>query len=127
MKTGCRGMTLVECSAALALIGLAVVGSGAALNIEARASVRLESERSLIRAIEYTLETVRASGEALVVGTTETPAPAGMQTAQRPITVRTTVSRESRAGLYRVSVEARCPVLGKPLVRRIETLVWRTP
>jgi prepilin-type N-terminal cleavage/methylation domain-containing protein len=127
MTRSCRGMTLIECTAALALAGLAALAVGAMVQTEMRANARLDAEHRLSSALEYALETVRSGDAFNTPGQTELALPAPLQRPDRPITLIVTVSPAAQVGLTVVAIEGRCSVLGAPLVRRVETMTWRQP
>jgi len=54
-----RGMTLMECAAALALIGIAILAADAFLSVQPQLTERLRAQQEALRALEYTLEPVR--------------------------------------------------------------------
>ena len=119
-----RGMTLIECAAALALIGMAILAAGAFLSVQPLLTERLRAQQEALRALEYTLESVRAGALPLVGGAQGVSLPASPEAA-RDLTVTLRVSPGERPGLFVVAAEAIYSAGGKRCRRQLVTMVWR--
>jgi prepilin-type N-terminal cleavage/methylation domain-containing protein len=119
-----RGMTLMECAAALALIGMAVLTAGAFFNLQPHLTERLLAQQEAARALEYALETVRAGALPVAVGASPVSLPNPTEKA-RGLTVTLHVTPGEKAGLYVVTAEANFWAGGKPYRRQLTTMVWR--
>ncbi len=119
-----RGMTLTECMAALAILGLAL---GLWVTLAAagpRASRRLNAQREAFRALEGTLEIVRGGGVPLA--SADIPIERLLvPRAAKGLTVRVTVKPTPQRDLHEVHVEARYTSEGIPMTSSLDTLVWR--
>jgi prepilin-type N-terminal cleavage/methylation domain-containing protein len=119
------GFTLLETLIALAILSMVLLVGAALLLAEPRVVRRIDVDRQALRAVESTLEALRAGalplqserldGFATAAGA---PAPAGL-------TLQLDVTPEGLPGLYRAALLARFPVAGRIVERRVETLVWR--
>jgi prepilin-type N-terminal cleavage/methylation domain-containing protein len=121
-----RGFTLVEMLVALWIVGVALLGGIALVVQQPRVVKRIDAERQAVRALEWTLESLRAGliplqSEDLqgFVDSTVVGAPAP------DLRVSVDVSPGAVAGLYEASLVARYTVLGQPRQRRLRTLFWR--
>jgi hypothetical protein len=117
-------MTLMECTAALALIGMAVLAAGAFFNLQPHLTERLLAQQEAVRALEYALETVRAGALPLVVGASPVTLPTPAEKA-RGLTITLHVTLGENAGLYVVTAEASFWAGGKTYHRQLTTMVWR--
>lgn len=120
------GFTLLETLLALTILSIALLFTTALLVAEPRIAGRFDADRQAMRAIESTLEAVRAGviplADAQLLGFSTQAGGA----ASRDLAVYLTVSPGDVAGLYRVSVSARYTVFGHAHEKHVETLVWRT-
>jgi prepilin-type N-terminal cleavage/methylation domain-containing protein len=127
------GFTLVEVLIALVLVGTALLmGMGLALQ-NPRIVRRLDSERQAFRAMESTLEAVRAGvirlppppqeleldGFVTAVGT---PAPKDLK-----IYMQVVKPADTPPGLFQVTLRARYEVEGRKIEKMLRTLVWSPP
>jgi prepilin-type N-terminal cleavage/methylation domain-containing protein len=119
-----NGFTLLEALVALAILGIALLLGMQLLIQTPRAIRRLDAERQAFRALEATLDSLRASGgvpedEELSEFHTAagTPAP-------EELTVSVTVQPTDKPGLYHVTLIARYKVLDVSYQKRLETLFW---
>ncbi|HEV2851305.1 MAG TPA: prepilin-type N-terminal cleavage/methylation domain-containing protein [Thermoanaerobaculia bacterium] len=121
------GFSLVEVLIALVLVGTALLmGMGLALQ-QPRIVRRLDGERQAFRAMEATLEAVRAGvvplrtaelgGFVTAVGT---PAPKNLQ-------IQMQVDPEGTPGLFQVTLLARYEVEHRKVEKTLRTLVWSPP
>jgi prepilin-type N-terminal cleavage/methylation domain-containing protein len=122
-----RGFSLVEVLIALVLVGTALLmGMGLALQ-QPRIVRRLDGERQAFRAMEATLEAVRAGvvplqtaeldGFVTAVGT---PAPKNLR-------IQMQVDPEGTPGLFQVTLLARYEVEHRKVRKTLRTLVWSPP
>jgi prepilin-type N-terminal cleavage/methylation domain-containing protein len=118
------GFTLIETLIALTIIAVALLLAMALLLQQPRVVKRADAERAAMRAIEATLESIRAgtvplAGERLegfgLIGDAAPP----------DLAVGVEVAPGDDAGLYRVTLRASYTVYGRPVVKRVDTLVWR--
>ncbi len=121
------GFTLVEALIALTLLGVALL-LGMQLLVEApRIIRRIDAERQAFRALEATLESLRAGGGSFK----EDQELKGFFTAagtRAPLDLSVTVEAERAhlPGLFHVTLTARYTVLHVAYTKRLETLVWRS-
>jgi prepilin-type N-terminal cleavage/methylation domain-containing protein len=121
-----NGFTLLEALVALAILAIALLLGMQLLIQTPRVVRRLDAERQAFRALEATLESLRASGgpvenEELSNFRTAagTPAPA-------ELTVSVVVEPASLPGLYHATLTAHYTVLNVAYSKRLETLFWRS-
>ncbi len=131
-KKSQRGLALIECLAALALVGLAVLIASSVLAAHPRAVDRLQAHQEMLSAVEATIEAVRAGHCELRSGPVsglpvEGRAAVAPRTSRAGVRVRLEVAAIKPAGLFVVSATARCTVRGQELTRELETMVWRRP
>lgn len=121
------GFSLVEVLIALVLVGTALLmGMGLALQ-NPRIVRRLDGERQAFRAMESTLEAVRAGviplqtskldGFVTAVGT---PAPKDLE-------IQMQVETTGTPGLFQVTLRASYEVEGRKMEKMLRTLVWSPP
>jgi prepilin-type N-terminal cleavage/methylation domain-containing protein len=125
-RAGDGGFTLLETVIALAILGIALLLVLALVLNEPRMLKRLDAQRQAFRAIEGTLEAVRAGAIPLASASFKdfnfsagTPAPANLtlQMDVQPLAIP--------ANLYRVSLDAHYTVAGRAFDKRVQTLVWQ--
>ncbi len=118
------GFTLIETLIALTIIAVALLLAMALLLQQPRVVKRADAERAAMRAIEATLESIRAgtvplAGERLegfgLIGDAAPP----------DLAVGVEVAPGGDAGLYRLTLRASYTIYGRPVVKRVDTLVWR--
>jgi prepilin-type N-terminal cleavage/methylation domain-containing protein len=121
------GFTLIEVLIALTLLGVALL-LGMALVLEnPRIVRRTDGERQAFRAMESTIEAVRAgviplqtsqmSGMTTAVGT---PAP-------KDLKIFMEVDPGTLPGLYQVTLTAQYTVLNQKYKKQLQTMVWSPP
>jgi prepilin-type N-terminal cleavage/methylation domain-containing protein len=120
------GFTLVEVLVALWILAVALL-SGVALALQQpRVVKRIDAERQAVRAMEWTVESMRAGLVPLASEDLESFVNSSVVGAPAPdLKVAVDVSPGSVAGLYEVSVVANYTVLGQRRQRRMRTMVWR--
>jgi prepilin-type N-terminal cleavage/methylation domain-containing protein len=121
-----RGFTLVEVLVALWIVSVALLAGIALVLQQPRVVKRIDAERQAVRAMDWTLESMRAGLVPLqsvdlqgFVNSTVVGAPAP------DLKVSVFVSPGATPGLYDVSLVARYTVLGQARQRRLHTLFWR--
>jgi len=119
------GFTLLETLVALALLSVALLFTAALLLAEPRVVSRLDAERQAMRAIESTLESVRAGVTPMVDSTLLGFTTQAGGTPPRDLVVSLAVSPAGVDDLYRVTVTARYTVFGHAHEKRVVTLIWR--
>ena len=119
-----RGMSLVECVATVALVGIGVMMACALLGLHPRAIEQIDAQTELVRSIEATIEAVRAGELPLTSGAVPRSALPAASTA-RALSVTLTVSPGGAPGLYRIEVRASGRAVGRRLERRQSSMVWR--
>jgi len=125
-RAGNGGFTLVETLVALAILGIALLLVLSLVLNQPRMLKRLDAQRQAYRAIEGTLEAVRAG--AIPLETTYftdfdfaagTPAPPDL-------TLRMDVTPlAAYPGLYKVSLSAHYALAGQGFDKKVQTLVWQ--
>lgn len=107
------GFSLVEVLIALVLVGTALLmGMGLALQ-QPRIVRRLDGERQAFRAMESTLEAVRA-------GVVPPPAPKGLK-------IHMQVEPAGTPGLFQVTLQATYEVDHRKAEKVLRTMVWSPP
>ncbi len=122
-----NGFTLLEALVALAILGIALLLGMQLLIQVPRVIRRLDAERQAFRALEATLEGLRASGGPPREGerlsgfrtAAGTPAP-------DELTVVVEVESADKPGLYHVTLTTQYTVLNVTYEKRLETLFWRS-
>jgi len=119
------GFTLLETLLALTLLAIALLFTTALLLAEPRIVGRLDADRQAMRAIESTLESVRAGVIPMVDSTLSGFTTQAGGAPPRDLVVSLAVSPAGVDDLYRVAVTARYTVAGHAHEKRVETLIWR--
>jgi len=127
-RAGNGGFTLLETLIALVILGFALLFVLTLVLNQPRMLKRLDAQRQAYRAIEGTLEAVRAGGIPLQSAhfadfdfLAGTPAPPDL-TLQMDV-----VALPTPAGLYRVSLAAHYTLAGQGIDQKVQTLVWQSP
>jgi prepilin-type N-terminal cleavage/methylation domain-containing protein len=121
------GFTLLEALIALVLLGVALLMGMELVLANPRIVRRTDAQRQAFRALESTLEAVRAGAIPLVdqqldgfVTAVGTPAP-------RDLNILMEVEPTEPAGLVKVTLKARYNLEGRKFEKEIQTLVWNPP
>jgi len=114
------GFSLLEVIAALAILGFSLTVTAVLLQGESTRVRRLAAREEALRALEATVETVRAG---LVPLQSSTGQPVAGSPAELRLSLRVVPTHPS--GLYRVDATARWEVAGHPESATLTSLVWR--
>lgn len=121
-----NGFTLLEALVALAILGIALLLGMQLLIQTPRVVRRLDAERQAFRALEATLESLRASGGPAGNEELSHFRTAAGTLAPEELTVSVEVELASLPGLYHVTLTAHYTVLNVAYSKRLETLFWRS-
>ena len=119
------GFTLIETLIALTIIGIALLLGMALLLQQPRVVKRVDAERAAMRAIEATLESIRAGTVPLASEQLEGFGLSAGDSAPPDLTVGVEVTPAAAPSLYQVTLRASYTIYGHPVVKQVETLVWR--
>ena len=122
-----RGFSLVETLIALAILGIALLLGLSLLLQQPRIVLRLDGERQAYRAIEATLESVRAGLIPLQTTEFQSFVTSAGEPAPPDLKLSMNVQPADSPGLYQVTLRARYKVAGFPHEKSLETLVWQPP
>ena len=121
------GFSLVETLIALAILTTALL-LGMALVLQHPWVVRrVDAERQAYRAMESTLESVRAGVIPLQSMDLDGFVTAAGRPAPKDLKMSMTVQLQDLPGLYKVTLVATYSIGRQKLEKRVETLVWRLP
>jgi prepilin-type N-terminal cleavage/methylation domain-containing protein len=121
-----NGFTLLEALVALTILGIALLLGMQLLIQTPRVVRRLDAERQAFRALEATLESLRASGGPVENEELSNFRTAAGTPAPEELTVSVEVEPASLPGLYHVTLTAHYTVLNVAYKKRLETLFWRS-
>ena len=128
MERGQSGFSLTETLVALAILTTALLLGMALLLQHPWVVRRADAERQAYRALESTLESVRAGVIPLESMTLDGFVTAAGRPAPKDLTLAMTVQpRVDLPGLYKVTLVATYSIGRQKLEKRVETLVWRLP
>ncbi len=119
-----KGFSLVEAMVALAITALTMTLGMSLLAQQTDVSRRVRAHQEATKAIETTIEDLRAGVIPLADGPVEARARAAESEA---LVVWLEVEPMASAGLTEVAVEARYVVGQRALQRKIRTMVWSAP
>ena len=117
---GQSGITLIETTATIALIGMAVMVASSLLSAHPRAAERLEAQEELLLVLEATIESLRSGALELDSSRISPPIPV-----DRPVVVEIEVTEHSTPGLYEITVTARSEVRDRAVTRSQHSMIWR--
>lgn len=121
------GFSLVEVLIALVLVGTALLlGMGLALQ-QPRIVRRLDGERQAFRAMEATLEAVRAGAIPLQTSELDGFVTAVGTPAPKDLKIRMQVEPADLPGLFQVTLRASYKVEQRQVEKMLRTLVWSPP
>ncbi len=121
------GFSLVEVLIALVLVGAALLmGMGLALQ-NPRIVRRLDGERQAFRAMESTLEAVRAGVIPLQTSNLDGFVTAVGTPAQKDLKIHMQVDPAGTPGLFQVTLRASYKVEQRKVEKMLRTLVWSPP
>jgi prepilin-type N-terminal cleavage/methylation domain-containing protein len=121
-----NGFTLLEALVALAILGIALLLGMQLLIQVPRVVRRLDAERQAFRALEATLESLRASGGRLQDMDLSGFRTAAGTPAPKELTVSVEVEPTDKPGLYHVTLTTHYTVLNVTYTKRLETMLWRS-
>jgi Tfp pilus assembly protein PilV len=110
------GFTLIEVLVALVLLMVALLAGGAMALQRPRALQRIEAQARAVRALEGTLEAVRAGALPLASGPAPGPPGIAMAVEARAAAI---------AGLWEVRIQAEYRFRGQLVRKELRSLVWR--
>jgi prepilin-type N-terminal cleavage/methylation domain-containing protein len=121
------GFSLVEVLIALVLVGTALLmGMGLALQ-NPRIVRRLDGERQAFRAMESTLEAVRAGAIPLQTSDLDGFVTAVGTPAPKDLKIHMEVDPADTPGLFQVTLRSSYEVEGRKVEKMLRTLVWSPP
>ena len=124
---GQRGFTLVEVLIALVLLGVALLMGMELLVQNPRMVRRMDGERQAFRAMESSLEAVRAGAIPLMKQDLGSFVTAVGNPAPKDLAVSMEVAPTGLPGLFRVILHARYSVDRKTVRKTLQTMVWSPP
>jgi prepilin-type N-terminal cleavage/methylation domain-containing protein len=124
---GQSGFSLVETAVALAILGSVLLMGMALLLQHPRVVKRVDAERQAYRALESTLESVRAGLLPLQPLTLDGFVTAAGGEPPKGLAISMDVHPQSTPGLYRVTLAARYSIFNEEKEKTVETMVWRQP
>ena len=120
-----HGFTLLEALVALAVVALALLLGYGFMMRQPRAMQRLDAGDEALRAIEASLETIRAGAIEIESGFLQPGVAFPTPRKAEDLMVDLEVSATETPGLFAIHLEARYRV-GRSIHRRhVETLIWR--
>jgi len=126
-KPGQSGFSLLEALVALVLLGVALLLGMELLLQNPRMVRRMDGERQAFRAMESTLEAVRAGAIPLVTSDLGGFATAVGSPAPKDLAISMQVDRAGLPGLFQVTLRATYTMDQKKVQKELQTLVWSPP
>lgn len=124
-----HGFSLIEGLVALAVVSMALLMGGAILLRQPRAQERLDAGGEVLRALEASVETLRAVPGLPLDNRRLSPGlayPDGLDVEGLQIWLESAPA-DGPEGLWEIRLEARYLVGSEPHRKRLETLLWRSP
>lgn len=121
------GFSLTETLVALAILMTSLLLGMALLLQHPWVVRRVDAERQAYRALESSLESVRAGVIPLESMELDGFVTAAGRPAPKDLKLAMTVELQDLPGLYRVTLVARYSVGRQKLEKRVETMIWRLP
>lgn len=119
------GFTLLEALVALTVVALALLLGYGFMMRQPRAMQRLEAGDEALRAIEASLETMRAGAIDMESGFLQPGIAYPKPLAAKDLMVDLEVTPTATPGLYAIHLEARYRVARSIHRRQVETLIWK--
>lgn len=119
------GFTLLESLVALAILGVALLLGMALVLQQPRLLRRLDARREALRALDSTLEAIRAGVLPLQSSQLDGFVTSAGSGAPRDLVVFVEVTGGGRPDLYLVTLRARYSVYGQSFEPKVQTLFWR--
>lgn len=129
VPSGRHGFSLIEALVALALVSVALLMGMAILLRQPRTQQRLDAGGEALRALEASVETLRAVPSLPLESRRLRPGvayPEGLGAEGLQIWLETAPA-DGPEGLWEIQLEARYLVGREPHRKRLETLLWRAP
>jgi prepilin-type N-terminal cleavage/methylation domain-containing protein len=122
-----RGFTLLEVLIALVILGIAMLMGMALMLQNPRIVRRTDAQRQAFRAMESTLEAVRAGAIPLQTSRLDAFVTAVGTPAPKELSIEMQVAPTEVPGLFEVTLSASYRVERQRLVKRLQTMVWSPP
>lgn len=119
-----RGFSLLECLAAMVLIGFALLIATAFLNTMAGSAAQLNAQTELLRRLNAAAESVR-SGQAPLRSGPMLLDPGVACARLTDFHLWLEVTSTDRQGLYEITIHGRCTLHERALRRSLTTMIWR--
>ncbi len=126
-KSGQSGFSLLEALIALVLLGVALLLGMELLLQNPRVVRRLDGERQAFRAMESTLEAVRAGAIPLVTSDLGGFSTAVGSPAPKDLAISMQVDPAGLPGLFQVTLRATYTADQKKVQKELQTMVWSPP
>ena len=126
-QPGQSGFTLLEALVALVLLGVALLLGMELVLQNPRMVRRMDRERQAFRAMESTLEAVRAGAIPLQKSDLGGFSTAVGSPAPKDLAICMKVDRTALPGLYQVTLRARYTADARQVQKELQTMVWSPP
>lgn len=126
-KPGQRGFSLLEALVALVLLGVALLLGMELLLQNPRMVRRMDGERQAFRAMESTLEAVRAGAIPLVTSDLGGFSTAVGSPAPKDLAISMQVDPAGVPGLFQVTLRATYTMDQKKVQKELQSMVWSPP
>jgi prepilin-type N-terminal cleavage/methylation domain-containing protein len=126
-KPGQGGFTLLEALIALVLLGVALLMGVALVLQNPRVVRRMDGERQAFRAMESTIESVRAGVIPLQTAALGTYSTAVGTSAPKDLAISMQVDPTELPGLFLVTLQARYTADKRKIRKELQTMVWSPP
>jgi prepilin-type N-terminal cleavage/methylation domain-containing protein len=126
-KPGQSGFTLLEALIALVLLGVALLMGMELVLQNPRMVRRMDGERQAFRAMEATLESVRAGAIPLVTADLGAYSTAVGTRASPDLAITMQVDLTDVPGLYQVTLQAQYTADKRKVQKELQTMVWSPP
>jgi len=121
------GFSLIEVLIALVILGVALLLGMALVLQNPRIVRRMDGERQAFRAMESTMEAVRAGAIPLLTSRLDAFVTAVGTPAPKDLSIEMQVDPAGLPGLFVVTLSARYRVAQQWFVKRLRTMVWSPP